>query len=129
MGNFGFTFEGEADTLEKITQKLRAEAAERRNLEREEIAREIRQKVDRRILEQFKTKRRDGPFQKTLCWASYYTMVYTAICAFMPGQVASAAERVTDLFGIDLVKPATAPPAPAPRVEFDTGAWQLRAGG
>ena len=130
MGNFGIAFEGEADTLEKVTQKLRAEAARRREQEREAIAREIREKVDRRINQKFKSQRKDGPFQKGLCWASYYTMVYAAFCNFMPGHVAAAAEQVTSLVGVDIVmtapKPAPAPEQTAPAVQIDASTWMLR---
>lgn len=36
----------------------------------------------------------EGAFQKTLCYASYYVMTFTAFCAFAPGQVAHAASFV-----------------------------------
>ncbi|MGI9350411.1 MAG: hypothetical protein ACR2O3_02510 [Rhizobiaceae bacterium] len=36
----------------------------------------------------------DGLFQKTLCYASYYVMTFSAFCAFAPGQVAHAADMV-----------------------------------
>ena len=41
----------------------------------------------------------DGPFQKALCYASYYTMTFSAICAFSPGSVASAAELIKSTLG------------------------------
>ncbi|MEM9330310.1 MAG: hypothetical protein AAGA53_03225 [Pseudomonadota bacterium] len=38
---------------------------------------------------------KEGPFQKGLCYASYYTMTFSAFCVFAPGQVAHAANVVT----------------------------------
>ncbi|MEM9277849.1 MAG: hypothetical protein AAGA76_04700 [Pseudomonadota bacterium] len=43
---------------------------------------------------------KEGLFQKTLCYASYYTMTFSAFCAFAPGQVANAAEVVTSVLPI-----------------------------
>lgn len=43
---------------------------------------------------------KEGAFQKTLCYASYYTMTFSAFCAFAPGQVAHAAEVVTTVLPI-----------------------------
>lgn len=39
-------------------------------------------------------KPRDGWFQKGLCYASYYSMAFSALCAFSPNTVASAAEMI-----------------------------------
>lgn len=38
--------------------------------------------------------RRDSPFQKALCYASYYTMTFCAFCTFTPHKVAYAAEMI-----------------------------------
>ena len=40
---------------------------------------------------------KEGPFQKGLCYASYYTMTFSAFCAFAPGQVAHAANLVSSV--------------------------------
>ncbi len=40
---------------------------------------------------------RDSGFQKGVCYASYYVMTFTAMCAFLPGQVAHAAEVVISI--------------------------------
>jgi hypothetical protein len=87
--------------------KLRVEVAQRRDEEREKLAWEVRQKVDQRLRSKLKSRGKDDPFQKGLCWASYYKLVYMVFCMFMPGHVASAAEKITDLVGIELTAPVS----------------------
>jgi len=41
-----------------------------------------------------KVQNTDGPFQKTLCYTSYYVMTFTAFCVFSPDQVAHAADLI-----------------------------------
>ena len=36
----------------------------------------------------------DGPFQKVLCYASYYMLTFTALCVFTPYKVAYAADMI-----------------------------------
>ena len=38
--------------------------------------------------------KKDGFFQKSLCYASYYMMTFTAFCVFTPHKVAYAAEII-----------------------------------
>ena len=42
-------------------------------------------------------KKNKESFQKGLTFSSYYTMVFVAICTFMPSKVAFAAESITNL--------------------------------
>lgn len=37
---------------------------------------------------------RDGAFQKSLAYSSYYVMVFVTICMFMPAHVAQAAQTI-----------------------------------
>ncbi len=126
MGNFGIAFEREADTLDEIRQKLRVEAAQRRDEEREKLALEVRQKAGQRLRCKLKSRRKDGLFQKGLCWASYYTLVYTAFCVFMPGYVASAAEKITDLVDIELTTPESTTENEMQELIVEHSDWTLR---
>lgn len=129
MGNFGIAFSEKADALDQIALRLRAEAARKRDMHQHRLAAEIRQRVDRRAKSKLGPRFKDGPFQKLLCWTSYYTMVYAAFCAFLPGHVVYAADRVSHLVAVEISGERGEPiESIVDDPIYNTGNWKLRPG-